>query len=84
VLYHSNDENTESLSEKLLNDTSSTPLTPASAYGFMLFVLIYMPCVATAVAIRKETGSRKLMWLSIGYSVAVAWILAFVVNMIFG
>ncbi|MBO4371883.1 MAG: hypothetical protein J5826_03030, partial [Bacteroidales bacterium] len=61
-----------------------TPLTPASAYGFMLFVLIYMPCVATAVAIRKETGSRKLMWLSIGYSVAVAWILAFVVNMIFG
>ncbi len=84
VLYHSNDENTESLSEKLLNDTSSTPLTPASAYGFMLFVLIYMPCVATAVAIRKETGSRKLMWLSIGYSVALAWILAFVVNMIFG
>lgn len=84
VLYHGDGEDTASLSEKLVSDTSTAPLTPAQAYGFMLFVLIYMPCIATAVAIRKETGSRKWMWLSIGYSVALAWIVAWVVNMIWG
>ncbi len=84
VLYHGDGEDTASLSEKLVSDTSTDPLTPAQAYGFMLFVLIYMPCIATAVAIRKETGSRKWMWLSIGYSVALAWIVAWVVNMIWG
>ena len=84
VLYHGDGEDTASLSEKLLSDTSTDPLSPAQAYGFMLFVLIYMPCIATAVAIRKETGTRKWMWISIGYSVALAWGVAFLVNLVFG
>ncbi|MBO7567808.1 MAG: hypothetical protein J6T60_12030, partial [Bacteroidales bacterium] len=53
-----------------------------TAYAFMAFVLLYFPCIATAVAIRKES-SRKWMLISIGYSLVLAWIVAFVINLVF-
>lgn len=81
VLYHSDGEDTESLSDKLKNDTGSDiPLTPYAAFGFMVFVLVYFPCIATAVAMVKEAGQKRWMLLSVGYSIAMAWILAFLIN----
>lgn len=83
VLYQSEESNTESLSEKLKNDkNTSLPLTPFSAYGFMIFVLIYFPCIATATAMIKEAGQKRWAFISIAYSVLMAWIFAFLINMI--
>jgi len=39
----------------------------------MVFVLLYLPCLATTTSIRKETGSYGWMFFSIGYSTTVAW-----------
>ena len=83
VLYHSDDESTESLSAKIADDTSTgIPLTPYSAFGFMVFVLTYFPCIATATAMFKEAGQKRWGWLSIGYSLILAWLLAFAINML--
>lgn len=53
--------------------------TPRVALGFMLFVLIYFPCVAVIAAIRKESATRWALF-SMFYTTALAWIVAFIVN----
>jgi ferrous iron transport protein B len=45
----------------------------------MIFVLLYMPCLATVAAIRRETRSIRWMLFSIVYTTSVAWIMSFVV-----
>jgi ferrous iron transport protein B len=45
----------------------------------MVFVLLYLPCLATVTAIRRETGSYKWMAFSIFYSTSIAWLMAFIV-----
>jgi ferrous iron transport protein B len=57
----------------------SAGMTRLSALAMMLFVLLYLPCLATVTAIRRETGAVKWMVLSIAYSTTVAWLAAFVV-----
>jgi ferrous iron transport protein B len=52
-------------------------MTPLIGYAFMIFVLIYTPCLATVAAIRRETGSWGWTGFSVGYGLALAWILAF-------
>ncbi len=54
-------------------------LTPISPYAFLIFVLIYTPCLATIAAIRQETRSFKWAFFSILYEIALAWVLAFLV-----
>ncbi len=54
-------------------------MTALSALAMMVFVLLYLPCLATVSAIRRETGSYKWMFFSIAYNTATAWIMAFVV-----
>ncbi len=49
----------------------------ANALSFMIFALLYMPCVATAYTIRKETNTWKWAILSIVSTIAVAWLAAF-------
>jgi ferrous iron transport protein B len=51
--------------------------TPLTAYTFMAFTLLYTPCLATVAVIRKETGSWKWAAFAIGYSLALAWLVAF-------
>ncbi len=53
--------------------------TPLTAYGFMAFTLLYTPCLATVAVIRKETGSWRWAAFTIGYSLALAWLVAFMV-----
>ena len=56
--------------------------TPLIAYGFMLFTLVYVPCVATLAVIRKETGSWKWPLFSAGLSTGLAWAMAVLVYQI--
>lgn len=60
----------------------SPSFTPLVALGFMLFVLIYFPCVATVIAIARESGSWRWGAFSILYSCALAWVVAFLVYQI--
>jgi ferrous iron transport protein B len=54
-------------------------MTSLSALSMMVFVLLYLPCLATVTMIRKETASWKWTGFSIFYSTAVAWFSAFLV-----
>lgn len=51
----------------------------ASALSFMVFILLYCPCIATITAISRETGSWRYGAFSVIYNTAVAWLLAFIV-----
>ena len=53
-----------------------------SAYAFMVFVLLYTPCVATIAVIKRETNSWKWTGFSVGYQFAVAWIVSMIVYQI--
>lgn len=82
VLYTGDEEADDiSLSQKLTTPEAdgSVPFTPAIALGFMVFVLLYCPCLATIVAVVKESGSWKYGAFSIVYNTVVAWIVAFIV-----
>lgn len=50
----------------------------ASVYAYLTFILLYLPCVSTMAAIKQETSSR-FMWLSVGWSFLIAYLLAVVV-----
>jgi len=53
--------------------------TPLTAYAFMVFVLLYMPCVVVAIAMRQEFGSWKWFGVAFGYQSALAWGMALLV-----
>ncbi len=50
--------------------------------GYMVFILLYIPCAATVATLRLESRSWKWTILAIGYGLSVAWVLAFVVRMV--
>lgn len=52
-------------------------MTPLISIGFLVFVLLYTPCLATMAAIRRETGSWGWTTFSVVYSLLLAWLLAF-------
>ncbi|WP_077153621.1 ferrous iron transport protein B [Bacteroides bouchesdurhonensis] len=60
------------------------PITPLIAYCYMLFVLIYFPCIATFAAIKQESGSWKWAFFAAGYTTILAWIVSFAVYQIGG
>jgi ferrous iron transport protein B len=53
--------------------------TPLSAYAFMAFVLLYMPCMVVAVALRHEFGTWKWFGVTFAYQTALAWLVALVI-----
>ena len=55
------------------------PITPLVAVAYMLFVLIYFPCIATFAAIKQESGSWKWAIFTAGYTTGLAWLVAFTV-----
>ena len=74
------DEESASLKEKLQTATkpNGEPVfNPIVAYSFMLFILLYFPCIAALVAIRREAGT-KWMIFEIIYTTAVAWLVSFI------
>ncbi len=80
VLYVGDDD-ADALSVRLKTPSPATgkaPFTPEKALAFMVFVLIYFPCIATLAAISRETGSWRYAAFSALYNTALAWILAFI------
>ena len=59
-----------------------TQFTPLSAYCFMLFILLYIPCLSTVAAIRKETSSWKWTLIATTYPIATAYLLTMAVYQI--
>jgi ferrous iron transport protein B len=50
--------------------------SPLAAYSFLLFVLIYFPCIATLAAIKNESGSWRWAWFAAVYTTVLAWIVS--------
>lgn len=55
----------------------TTIFTPLTAYAFLLFCLLYMPCIATLAAVRREMGGMKAALAVAAFQIGVAWITAF-------
>lgn len=53
--------------------------TPLAAYSFMVFILLYIPCLATVATIYKETGSKKWTAFSMGYALVIAYVLSLII-----
>ena len=82
VLYAGGDDAPEALSEKLtqVNPVTGTPdFTPLVAAAFLIFVSLYVPCIASITAVAKETGDWKWGAFSVVYNTLVAWLCAFLV-----
>ena len=74
VLYNSNEKN---LSQSLI---ASGDFTKSSAAAFLVFILLFFPCIATVITIAEETGSKKFALFAIIYNTSVAWLIAFLIN----
>ena len=59
-------------------DISAAGFTPLTAFSFMLFVLLYFPCVATIATLRREAG-KVWAWFTVFHSLALAWLVSFAV-----
>jgi ferrous iron transport protein B len=86
VLYQSDDENTVNLQKKLQNETYQTGkrqgqkvFTQPAALAFLVFILIYFPCVGVVAAIKNESGSWKWATFTVIYTTTLAWIAAFAI-----
>lgn len=65
--------------DTLLAQMTADGITPLAAYCFLLFVVIYFPCIATVAAIKGETGSWRWAAFSAVYTTVLAWIVSAVV-----
>lgn len=77
VLYQGDENIPENdLAERLAQDPH---FTRANTLSFMIFSLLYLPCIATAATIKKESNSWKWATVSIISTLGVAWIISFIV-----
>ncbi|MEO3946049.1 ferrous iron transport protein B [Gorillibacterium sp. CAU 1737] len=68
-----------SVSEDGLGALLSGHFTALQAYSFMAFILLYIPCLATVGVIKKETGSARWTWFSMGYAFVLAYIISLII-----
>ena len=73
ILYHTEDES--SLADAMRTDEG---VTPAAALAFMIFVLLYFPCIATIATLKREAGGRWAAF-TVVHSLLLAWVAALVV-----
>jgi ferrous iron transport protein B len=62
-----------------LKSVLQSVFTPLSAYAFITFVLLYMPCVVVAIAMKQEFGTWKWFGMAFAYQMVLAWTAAFVI-----
>ena len=72
-----NDESLGNRLEEINPQTGQPDFTPLKALAFMIFILLYCPCIATITAIVRETHSWKYGAFAIFYNTFVAWIASF-------
>lgn len=84
----SSGESSVSLQQKIKEEVHTTGklkgervFTPLVAYAFMVFILLYVPCVATIAAMKKEAGWQWAIF-GIVYNTAIAWLAAFLIYQI--
>ena len=65
-----------------LNGALAGLFTPLAAYSFLVFVLLYVPCMAAVTTMRRELGSAKHTWITVGYQLLVAYVMALLVHML--
>ena len=85
ILYHSDEaaeEGTEESYSHLRQQMIADGITPLASYCFLLFVLLYFPCIATIAAIKGETGSWKWALFAATYTTILAWIVSALVYQI--
>ena len=68
---------TEDVEETRLQRALVKSVTPAGALAYMVFILLYFPCIATFIAIKKETGGWKWAIFTAVYTICLAWVAAF-------
>ena len=68
--------------ELLRQQMQSEGITPLVAFSYLLFVLLYFPCLATIVAIRHESGSWRWALFAAGYTTLLAWTVSALVTQI--
>ena len=88
VLYQSPDDSEVTLQNKLVEQKyekgpkiGQRIFTPTVGYSMMLFILIYIPCIAAIAAIKKEAGGKWALFMTL-YSCTMAWLAAFIVKII--
>jgi len=91
VLYHSDaqaDEHSSALQKSLQTHTwSSGPqmgqpvFTPWVAFGYMVFILLYFPCVAALTAVKRESNLKWMLFTAV-YTTSVAWLAAYLVRIV--
>jgi ferrous iron transport protein B len=62
-----------------LRQALAESMPPLVAFAFMVFALLYAPCLATIAAIRREAGGWRWAGFSVVFSLVLAWILAFAI-----
>ena len=62
-------------------DISAAGFTPLAAFSFMIFVLLYFPCVATIATLRREAGAGWA-WFTVFHSLILAWLMSFLIYQI--
>lgn len=90
VLYQTDpDSDSGGLAQKLRNETHQSGklsgqvvFTKVTALAFLIFILVYFPCVAVISAIKNESGSWKWALFTIVFTTSLAWVLAFLVYQI--
>lgn len=68
----------DGLALSLASSSSAVWFSPISAISFLVFVLLYTPCVSACIMMKKENG-RKAMWLSIGLQIGIAYLASLLV-----
>ena len=64
------------------NENGDLNFSPLIAYGFLIFILLYFPCVASIAAIKKESGHWKWALFTVVYTTFLAWLFAFAIYQI--
>ena len=68
----------EQVAETRLQKALVNSVTPAGALAYMVFILLYFPCIATFVAIKNEGGGWKWAIITAVYTIILAWVAAFI------
>ena len=89
VLYHSESSDNMDLQSRLRNlkyteghQKGQFVYSKLNAFTFILFILIYFPCIAVVSAIKKESGSWKWPAFMVLYTTGLAWLVSFLVYQI--
>jgi len=84
TLYAVSDTDGESLSLRRVLQKERAPdgrkvYNPLVAYSLMVFILLYVPCIATVAVIKKETNSWRWPIFTVVYTTAIAWVASFII-----